>query len=97
MRTRRVSESARDEKTTIRGRQRHEITLAYRLLVVQTWHAWQLHDPKRENSRAKLQNVATDSTAAVLADSTEPRQDVQSLAPDVLEVLALELGALIDD
>ena len=53
----------RDEKATIRGRQRHEITPVYRLSVVQTFQAWKLHDPKRENSRSKLQNVLTDSTA----------------------------------
>ena len=52
----------RDEEATIRGRQRHEITPAYRLLVVPTWQEWQLHAPKRENSREKVQNAVTDST-----------------------------------
>lgn len=33
------------------------------LPVVQTWQAWQLHDSKREESRTKVQNVVTDSTA----------------------------------
>lgn len=58
----------RDEEATIRGRERHEITPVYRPLVFQTWRAWQLHDPKRENSRAKLQNVVTDSLAGSLGD-----------------------------
>ena len=57
-----LSNRRRDEKAPIRGRERHEITPVYRLLVVQIWQAWQLHDPRRENSRSKLQNVVTDST-----------------------------------
>ena len=35
--------------------------------------------------------------ATSLADSSETRQDVPGFAPDALEVLTLELGALVDD
>ena len=38
-----------------------------------------------------------DGDAAMLVDRTEPRQDVFGLAPGLFEVLALELGALIND
>ena len=35
--------------------------------------------------------------AAVLADGTEPRQDVHGFTPDILEVNAVEFGSLIDN
>ena len=59
-----------------------------------------LHFRNRDQSQEFLDSPMKsfdDSDAPVLADGTEPRQDVHGFAPDILEVNAVEFGSLIDN
>jgi hypothetical protein len=54
-----------------------------------------LHFRNRDQSQEFLDRSVEsfdDGDAAMLADRTEPREDVRGLAPNLFEVLALELG-----